>query len=71
MIAETKFPPFLISAPRCPKCGAQTILVRVFLERLGEKRLYECLECEHEVTEASQFRASQLERPANRAIINR
>jgi DNA-directed RNA polymerase subunit RPC12/RpoP len=56
MVAQTKRPPFLIAAPRCPKCGAQTILVRVFPDRLGDQRLYECAKCEHEVIEAGQFK---------------
>ena len=57
MVAETKFPPFLIATPRCPKCGTQMMLARVFPDRPGyDQCLYECPKCEHEVTEVGQFR---------------
>ena len=57
MAANSKFPPFPISAPRCPKCGTQTLLARVSPDQPGyEQYLYECPKCEHEVTEIGQFR---------------
>ena len=57
MVAESKFPPLLIAAPRCPKCGTQTMLACVSLERPGyDQYFYECPKCGHEVTEVAQFR---------------
>jgi len=57
MAAEGEFPPFLIAAPRCPKCSTQTMLARVSLERPGyDQYFYECPKCEHEVLEVDQFR---------------
>lgn len=45
-----------LSCPACPQCGARMVLTRIFPDRLGyDTRIYECPQCEHEVTENPEY----------------
>jgi ribosomal protein S27AE len=48
----------VIARPRCPKCGARMWLTRIFpTDKVDyERRIYECPQCEHEVSEEVLFR---------------
>ncbi len=57
MAAYIEFPPDLIAAPSCPRCGTRMLLVRILPARPGyDQRSYECPRCEHEITEIIKFR---------------
>jgi hypothetical protein len=39
------------------QCGARMLLTRIFPDRLGyDTRIYECPQCEHEVTENPEYK---------------
>jgi predicted RNA-binding Zn-ribbon protein involved in translation (DUF1610 family) len=57
MLTQAIIASTVVANPRCPKCGAQTILVRIFpLACKSDERIYECSRCDHEVSEVIQFR---------------
>jgi hypothetical protein len=46
-----------IAHPNCPKCGARMWIARIELVRLEHDRgTFECIECDHSITEIVKYK---------------
>ena len=56
MATSKAITPKPVAPLRCPKCGAQMLVINSVKRTGSDKRIYECARCRHEITEVIKFK---------------